>query len=251
MKEHNESPELIELRQLVQLLNNKVLDLKFRFSIWQSMDNQELTDRHNKKLRGHVYGYIKNSLLICCFLDIANLGKDEHSDFKPLSLVDIKNHISNSNVENQLLAQLQNKKIDIDFNGNTPPDNVVNELASKRRAENISYFNSSLITLNKKFKDSNFNHNLKKLWNIRSKIVAHNELVVDNGQLNFFDISVYGLKWEDISLLIKDLEEITQLLFAIVENSDLQFSTIESDIEASISDFWKPFLKQPLAAPSA
>jgi AbiU2 len=247
----NESNELIELRQLVQLFNDKVLNLKFRFSIWESMNNQKLIDRHNKKLRGHVYGYIKNSLLICCFLDIANLGKDEHSDFKLLSLIDIKKLISNISVKNELLTQLQNKKISIDFIGATPPDNIVNELTSKRRAEYIAYFNSSLMALNKKFKDSKFNHNLKKIWNIRSKIAAHNELAVENGQINIFDISVYELKWEDISLLIKDLEEITKLLFAVVENSDMTYSSFDNDIEASISNFWKPILNNLLATPSA
>jgi hypothetical protein len=59
------------------------------------------------------------------------------------------------------------------------------------------------------------------------------------------------LKWEDISLLIKDLEEITKLLFAVVENSDMTYSSFDNDIEASISNFWKPILNNLLATPSA
>lgn len=69
------------------------------------MNNKQLLDIQNKNGTGNVYEYIRNSLLICCFLDVANLGKDVDKHFKLLSLVEIKKYIINPKIQNELLTQ--------------------------------------------------------------------------------------------------------------------------------------------------
>ncbi|MGQ0442612.1 MAG: hypothetical protein ACT4OH_04065, partial [Methylophilaceae bacterium] len=169
------------------------------------MNNKPLLNMQNKNGTSNVYEYIRNSLLICCFLDIANLGKDVDRNFKLLSLVEIKKHLNNRNVRDELLAKLQNKQVNINFIGDKPPKQYIEEINLQKRNEFIGFFNSSLKALDTKFKDSDFNHKLNAFWDIRSKIAAHQELSVENGQLSFIDISTSGLKWEDISVLIQDL----------------------------------------------
>ena len=238
----NESSELNELRQLVILFNNSTMSLMFKFAIWESMNDRQLIDVQNRNHTGNVFEYIRNSLLINCFLDIANLGKDVDRHFKLLSLEEIKRLLNNPKIRNELLTQLENKELIISYISSPPPKEYQDTMASERRTELISFFKSSLKSFDKKLKDSKFNHRLNVMWAIRSKIAAHTELAIEDDQLKSIDISTYGLKWDDISLLIKDLCEINKLLFAIVENSDLTCGSFESDMGFAISNFWKPYI---------
>ncbi len=218
------------------------MSLKFKFAIWESMNDKQLIDVQNRNHTGNVFEYIRNSLLISCFLDIANLGKDLDRHFKLLSLEEIKRLLNNPKIRNELLIQLENKEISISYISSPPSKEYQDTMASERRIKFISFFKSSLKGFDKKLNDSNFNHRLNAMWAIRSKIAAHIELAIDDDKLKFIDISTYGLKWDDVSLLIKDLCEINKLLFAIVENSDLTSDSFESDMGFAISNFWKPYI---------
>lgn len=244
-----ESKDLIELKQLISHFNNSLTNLKSRFAIWKSMNDFMLDNEIHLHKTEYAFFTIKNSLLLSCFIDIANLGRDK--DPKSLSLVRIKLLLDRENIQNELRDIRKNTRTPIDFGKKVPPKVILDNLYKEQTKRRTEFFEDSLKKLNEKFINPTFEVKLKSFWKIRSKTAAHTDLYNENGELKFFDISKVGLTWDDLDLMIKSFEEINYFLFAVVEAVEVDFQSFDNDLSKLIGKFWGPFLKLPLAAPSA
>ena len=244
-----ESKELLELKQLISHFNNNLANLKSRLAIWKSMNDFTLENAIYKHKTEYAFFTIKNSLLLSCFIDIANLGND--NDSRSLSLVRIMSFLDQEKIKNELRNIRKNTRVQIDFGIKGSPKVIVNilyEMQTKRRTE---FFEDSLKKLNEKYTEPTFKAKLKLFWDVRRKSAAHIDLSNKDGELKFFDISKLGLTWDDLDLIVKNFEEINYFLFAVVEAAEVDFQSFDNDLSMQIGKFWEPFLKFPLAEPSA
>lgn len=234
-----ESEKLTELRQLISHFNNSLANLKSIFAIWESMNDENLISRVNKKVSAYTYQTIRHSLLLSCTSDIANLAKD--NDRRSLSLVNIMNVINDEEIKAELLSIRKNTRNTISFSGKKPPKQFVEELYDEQTAKRVNFFNDNLEKLSAKYKNPELQQKLEKFWTVRSKIAAHKDLYNKDGELLLFSTKPVDINFEDIGQLVSDLEEFNELLHAVVDATDVGWESFDSDVKNSISKFWQPF----------
>lgn len=234
-----ESSELKKLRQLTLLFNNNIANLKSRFAILESMNDESLIKSIADKSDTYIYNTIRHSLLLSCTIDIAVLAKD--SDPRSLSIINIMNLINAPQINLELLQIRGNSKREIHFAGSRPSKETIEKLYKEQTDKRINFYKNSLSNLKAKFENEALNNQFTKLWEIRNKVAAHKDIINISDKHILFSSSEINITLQDLGKLILELESFNKLFYAVVEATDVSWESFESELLHSIKKFWQPF----------
>lgn len=234
-----ESSELKKLRQLILLFNNNIANLKSRFAILESMNDESLIKSIADKSDTYIYNTIRHSLLLSCTIDIAVLAKD--SDPRSLSIINIMNLINAPQINLEFLQIRGNSKREIHFAGSRPSKETIEKLYKEQTDKRINFYKNSLSNLKAKFENEALNNQFTKLWEIRNKVAAHKDIINISDKHILFSSSEINITLQDLGKLILELESFNKLFYAVVEATDVSWESFESELLHSIKKFWQPF----------
>lgn len=234
-----ESPELKRLRQLIIHFNNNIANLKSRFAILESMNDEGLIKSISDKSDAYIYSTIRHSLLLSCTIDIAVLAKD--SNPRSLSIKNIMDLINAPQINLELLKIRENSKRDIHFAGRRPSEETIEVLYKEQTDKRINFYKNSLTNLKAKLENESLNNQFTKLWEIRNKVAAHKDIMNISDKYILFSSSEINITLQDLGKLILELESFNKLFHAVVEATDVSWESFESQLRHSIKKFWRPF----------
>jgi hypothetical protein len=242
-----ESAELKKLRQLVFHFNNNIANLKNRFAILESMNDEGLIKSITEKSDAYIYSTIRHSLLLSCTIDIAVLAKD--SNPRSLSIKNIMDLINAPQINLELLKIKENSNRKIHFAGSRPSDETIEMLYKEQTDKRINLYKNSLTNLKVKLENESLNNQFIKLWEIRNKVAAHKDIINISDKYVPFSSSEINITLQDLRKLISELESFNKLFHAVVEATDVSWESFESDLRHSIKKFWRPFHDYPSKLP--
>lgn len=238
-----ESPELKRLRQLILHFNNNIANLKSRFAILESMNDEGLIKSIADKSDAYIYSTIRHSLLLSCTIDIAVLAKD--SDPRSLSIKSIMDLIKTPHIDLELLKIRRSSKREIHFAGSRPSEETIEILYKEQTDKRINFYKNSLTKLKEKQANESLNNQFTKLWEIRNKVAAHKDIINISDKYILFSSSEINITLQDLGKLILELESFNKLFHAVVEATDVSWESFESELRHSVTKFWRPFHDYP------
>ena len=80
---------------------------------------------------------------------------------------------------------------------------------------------------------------LSGMKTVRDKLLAHNELKLQNGSYQFVDIRSFGLKYGDERALLEKATDIFNSFFALISRASFDWDRSKSMMEREAKLFWK------------
>ncbi|TNJ33418.1 hypothetical protein [Prosthecochloris vibrioformis] len=182
---------------------------------------------------------VRNTLYESLAVNIASLISDSHK--KVASLRCIIGQISDNFVREEMhlrFCTLDNYPY---LGPDGKHDEGLKEIFEKIQIpEKSKIFNDKYDEVIKNFKNlANGNH-LKRLQSARDKMIAHNQVKLDNSERRTFNNEDFKLKWNDTSQSLKEAKDIVINLELIVAKTHFKYDSSEKHFKKVAQNFWQP-----------
>ena len=199
--------------------------------------DQELVSRFSRENRSAGFDAIRHVLYWNLIQELVKIVADK-SDHAP-SIHNLRTHLAVPEIK----ARLEDKYSVWASPGkeSDPPD--VKEFWKHRNEqselERREVFNSTYKRAMKESAELLDSTALAGMKEVRNKLLAHNELKLQNGCYRFIDIQGYGLKYGDEKVLLEEATRVFDSFFVLVNHASFEWDRSKEGMEQDAKLFWR------------
>lgn len=137
---------------------------------------------------------------------------------------------------------------------NIPPElwtAMEKEREERERAEAAAAFDDDLPKVRAAFKELSAGTLAKRLWDARRKVLAHGNVIFEQGKYRGSSPEDFGLKWGDAETFAADAAALIEQIFAALYGHHLKLNESREILADYSEDFWRHLRAGLEAAPKA
>jgi hypothetical protein len=230
-------------REKTQAHAEHVLDAFIALSATYAMLEPLLFDanvieRWSGKKRRFGFNQIRHSLLYACVLSIAKIALD--NDKRTPSITNLVRDLDNPPLVSELRERYAAGNLVLPEDEDPEVVKVLHRMAKREEAQRRVQFDSLLEELRKGWAELSESAALTSCGAMRDKLIAHSEMVLHyESRYRPFDLSMLGLRYGDLRLVIEALQRLVDLLSVLFRGSNFAFDEMDQQFTAGRDQFWK------------